>query len=147
MKSLKVKDMMFSIRKYGRILATLIVVICMAVSCSTTKRLGEGEVLYTGVNHIKISSTGGEKLNSDLVSEIKDAVDVAPNNPMPFMSPYVRTPFPIGLWVYNNWNDSAKGVKGWLYNKLVAEPVLVSDVRPDARVKMIEEILELRGEI
>lgn len=78
---------MFSIRKYGRIISLLIVVVCMAVSCSTTKRLGEGEVLYTGVNHINISTTEGEKLNSDLVSEIKGAVDVAPNNPMPFMSP------------------------------------------------------------
>ena len=136
---------MFSIRKYGRIISLLIVVICMAVSCSTTKRLGEGEVLYTGVNHINISTTEGEKLNSDLVSEIKGAVDVAPNNPMPFMSPYVRTPFPIGLWVYNNWNDSAKGIEGWLYDKLVAMPVLVSDVRPDARVKMIEEILDNNG--
>lgn len=136
---------MCSIRNYGRILVGLIVVVCMAVSCSTTKRLGEGEVLYTGVNHIKINPTDGEKLNSDMVSNIKDVVDVAPNNPMPFMSPYVRTPFPIGLWVYNNWNDTAKGLEGWLYEKLVSMPVLVSDVRPDARVKMIEEILDNNG--
>lgn len=117
----------------------------VTTSCSTTKRIADGETLYTGVNHITITPTDDEKLNADMVAGIKEVVNVAPNNPMPFMSPYARTPFPIGLWVYNNWNDSAGGLKGWLYNKLVSEPILVSDVRPDVRTKMIEEILGNNG--
>ena len=80
-----------------------------------------------------------------MVANIKEAVNVAPNNPMPFMSPYVRTPLPIGLWVYNNWSDTARGLSGWIYDKLVAQPVLVSDVRPDVRTKMIEDILDNNG--
>ena len=114
-------------------------------SCSTTKRLGENEVLYTGVTKFQINPTDDEKLPDAMVSEMKEAVNVKPNNPMPFMSPYVRTPFPIGLWVYNNWNPDSKGLKGWLYKKLVRQPVLISNVRPALRVNAIEQILDNNG--
>lgn len=117
----------------------------MLWGCSTTRRLAPGEVLYTGVKKVKINPTAGEKLPPAMVAEIKQAVNVKPNNPMPFLSPYMRTPFPIGLWVYNNWNDSARGLKGWLYRKLVAEPVLISGVRPAARTQMIEDVLDRNG--
>lgn len=117
----------------------------IVASCSTTKRLGPDETLYTGVKKINIIPTDKEKLPSEMISNLKAAVNVKPNNPMPFLSPYVRTPFPIGLWVYNNWNDSAKGLKGWLYRKLVEQPVLISDVRPETRVKMMEQVLDDNG--
>ena len=116
-----------------------------ASSCSTTKRLGPNDVLYTGVKKVEIVPTDNEKLPDALVGEMKEAVNVKPNNPMPFMSPYVRTPFPIGLWVYNNWNPDSKGLKGWLYKKLVAQPVLISNVRPDLRTDAIERILDNNG--
>lgn len=114
-------------------------------ACSTTKKIPEGEILYTGVKKISINPTGDEKLPDGMVSDLKEAVNVKPNNPMPFLSPYMRTPFPIGLWVYNNWSDSSKGIKGWLYRQLVSEPVLISDVRPEARTKMMESILDNNG--
>ncbi|MCM1377826.1 MAG: BamA/TamA family outer membrane protein [Clostridium sp.] len=129
----------------------IILISCTAISalllaaCSTTKRLGPGETLYTGVKKMDIKTSGKEELPSEMVSDLKDVINVKPNNPMPFMSPYVRTPFPIGLWVYNNWNDSATGLKGWLYRMLVRQPVLISDVRPDVRVKMMESILDKNG--
>lgn len=123
--------------------ATILIVLLAA--CSTTRRLSDDETLYTGVNKIHIRPVNGEKLPSEMVSDIKNAVNVKPNNPMPFMSPYVRTPFPIGLWVYNNWNDSTTGLRKWLYDRLVKQPVLVSDVRPDVRVKMMEQILDENG--
>lgn len=117
----------------------------LVTACSTTSKLTDGETLYTGVKALKINPTDGEKLPAGLVSNVEEAIDVAPNNPMPFMSPYHRTPFPIGLWAYNNISDSAKGFKGWIYRKFAKEPVLISDVRPDLRVKMIEEILANNG--
>lgn len=113
--------------------------------CSTTKRLGEGQVLYTGVKKIDIVPPEGEKIPDGLSGELKSAVNVKPNNPMPFMSPYVRTPFPIGLWVYNNWNPDSKGLKGWLYKNLVAQPVLISDVKPQVRTQMMEKLLDDNG--
>ena len=113
--------------------------------CSTTKRLGEGQVLYTGVKKVEIIPPEGEKIPDALSGELKSAVNVKPNNPMPFMSPYVRTPFPIGLWVYNNWNPDSKGLKGWLYKNLVAQPVLISDVKPQIRTQMMEKLLDDNG--
>ena len=114
-------------------------------SCSTTRRIPEGEYLYNGVKDIKIVPTDDDKLPAALVADIKEAVDVKPNNPIPVIRPYRRSPFPIGLWVYNNWNDSARGIKKWIYDWLVAQPVLVSDVRADMRMKLVEEILADNG--
>ena len=126
-------------------LIALSLLVLLLAGCSTTKRLGEGQVLYTGVKKVNIYPTDNEELPSGLVSELKSAIDVKPNNPMPFMSPYVRTPFPIGLWVYNNWDPDSKGIKGWLYRNLVAKPVLISDVKPQVRTNMMEKILEDNG--
>lgn len=113
-------------------------------SCSTTRRIPEGEHLYNGLN-MNIRTPDNAKFPSDIKSDLVKAVNVKPNNPWPILTPYRRYPFPLGLWVYNNWNDSAKGLKGWLYRKLVAEPVLVSDVRPDTRLKMLKTVLDNNG--
>lgn len=126
-------------------LIALISLLVVVAGCSTTKRLGEGQVLYTGVKKVNIVPTDHEKLPDGLVGDLKSQINVKPNNPMPFMSPYVRTPFPIGLWVYNNWNPDSKGLKGWLYKNLVAKPILISDVKPQVRTKMMEKILDDNG--
>lgn len=127
-------------------ISAALLIACLLCACSTTRRIPEGETLYTGLTKFEVKPADqDEKLPSGVVSQVKEASNVKPNNPMPFMSPYVRTPFPVGLWVYNNWNDSAGGVKGWLYRKLVKEPVLVSDVKPALRTKMMENILDNNG--
>lgn len=117
----------------------------LLAGCSTTKRIPDGEVLYTGLKKFEIISPEGYKVPSEVESQVKAAGNVKPNNPMPFMSPYVRTPFPIGLWVYNNWNDSASGLKGWLYKKLVSEPVLISKVKPTQRAQLMKSLLDNSG--
>ena len=65
-------------------------------SCSTVKKLGEGEVLYTGVKKMNIETAEGVKLDGP-EGAITSALAYSPNNPL--YSPYVRTPFPLGLWV------------------------------------------------
>lgn len=116
----------------------------MAVtSCSTTRRIPADEMLYTGVKKIQITTEPGTKQAPGLAADVKSAVNVAPNNCL--VSPYLRYPLPIGLWVYNNWNPDSRGLKGWLYRKLVREPVLISDVRPEVRAEMIEQILDNHG--
>lgn len=131
--------------KYGirGFLAAFSLLLLLAQACSTTKRIPDGETLYTGVSHFRIDTEKSGKLPGTLGSQLSGIINVKPNNPL--YSPYVRTPFPIGLWVYNNWNDSAKGLKGWLYRKLVAQPVLVSDVKPGVRTEMMEELLADNG--
>ena len=124
-------------------LLTALVLAFISVSCSTTKRLGPDDVLYTGVKKIVYDVPDSVKLPSDVKSDIFDVINVKPNNSL--YSPYVRWPFPLGLWVYNNWPNPPKGFRHWLYEKLVAEPVLISDVRPEVRVHMIDQMLDNNG--
>ncbi|MDE5821061.1 MAG: BamA/TamA family outer membrane protein [Paramuribaculum sp.] len=119
------------------------ITIIIATGCSTTRRIADDEILYTGVKKIKIETPKGVAQAPGLAADVKDAVNVAPNNSL--ISPYLRYPFPLGLWVYNNWSNPPKGFKHWIYEKLVAEPVLISDVRPEVRTKMIDEILDNNG--
>ncbi len=129
-------------------LLPLVAVSCLlllvAIGCSTTSKLEDGEILYNGMK-LNLKPTDNEKLPSEMVSDLTKAVNVRPNNPWPLLTPYVRMPFPLGLWVYNHWNDSSKGLKRWIYNKLVEQPVLVSDARPEMRIKMLESILDNNG--
>ncbi|MDE6527940.1 MAG: hypothetical protein K2L78_02700, partial [Muribaculaceae bacterium] len=122
--------------------------LCAAVvivgACSTTRRIPEGEQLYTGIKKIDINAPEGDKVPEGVATQITEAVSVPPNNAI-FKSPKYRWPLPVGLWVYNNWDDPGKGLKHWLYDKLVSEPVLVSDVRPQVRTKMVDEILDNNG--
>ena len=122
---------------------------CIAVAtltlaaCSTTSRLGSGETLYTGVKELKYKQDDSVKIATDVQDAIFTTINVKPNNPL--YSPYYRTPFPIGLWVYNHWDENSTGLKGWLYKKLVAEPKLISYVRPATRVDMINTLLRNNG--
>ncbi|MDE5868954.1 MAG: hypothetical protein K2H18_01875, partial [Muribaculaceae bacterium] len=116
----------------------------LATGCSTTSKISVEDPLYNGMK-LDLHPADNEKLPAEMVTDITSAVNVKPNNPWPLLSPYKRSPFPLGLWVYNNWSDSTKGIKKWIYNKLVSQPVLVSDARPETRVKMIESILDNNG--
>ena len=115
----------------------------MVSSCSTTRRIPDDEILYTGIKGIKMARSDGSGGPAEMASSIKSAVDVAPNNYIKLIG--WRYPFPLGLWVYNNWPNPPKGLRHWLYEKLVEEPVLVSDVRPEVRTHMIEQILDNNG--
>lgn len=126
-----------------RLLAFGAMALLMA-ACSTTRRIPEGEQLYVGLKDVDIHAPEGQKVPRGVSSQIEEAVAVPPNNAI-FKSPKYRWPFPLGLWVYNNWNNPPKGLKHKLYEKLVAEPVLVSDVRPELRSKMIDETLDNNG--
>lgn len=125
------------------ILATLALALCMA-SCSTTKRLAEGEVLYNGMK-LKVNSVPDTKTPDGLKGDLQSAVDVKPNNPWWILRPYVRNPFPVGLWIYNSMNDSVKGLKKWIYDKWGEKPVLVESVRPDVRLRMLKSVMDNNG--
>ena len=124
---------------YAAVIGTLW---AMPSGCSTTRRIPEGEILYNGLKKVEFADDS-VRLPSELASSIKDAVNVPPNNYWKLLGWHY--PFPLGLWVYNNWSNPPSGLKHWLYEKLVAEPVLVSDVRPEVRTKMIDEILDNNG--
>jgi outer membrane protein assembly factor BamA len=116
----------------------------LIAACSTTSRIPDDEQLYIGVKRVDIQGSAGSRVPESVTSQVNEAVNVAPNNAL-FGSSRIRVPFPIGLWVYNSWSDSCTGIKRWIYDKLVSEPILVSDVRPDVRTGMIESLLDDNG--
>ena len=118
------------------------VLLLLASSCSTTKKLGENDVLYTGVKYLKYHEDS-VKVDQGVKDDIFTAINVRPNNPL--YSPYYRTPFPIGLMIYNNIDENATGFQGWLYKHFAANPVLIKRVNPQARVDMINTILRNNG--
>ena len=83
-----------------KILLSVLLLLIVA-GCDTTSKLGDGEVLYTGVKKMRIEPEAeGVKLLPDAESAVRDALSVKPNNAL--YSPYVRWPFPFGLCVYNH---------------------------------------------
>lgn len=122
----------------------IITVSIILYGCSTTRRIEDGEILYTGLKGVEVSTPDNEKFPAGLKTTLTEAVAVKPNNAL-LGSSSVRYPFPLGLWVYNNWSNPPKGFKHWLYEKLVATPVLVSDVRPEVRIHMIDQYLDNNG--
>ena len=89
----------------------------------------------TGVKKIEIVGADNQKVPGSVKAKVETAVDVAPNNYIKALK--WRYPFPLGLWVYNNWPNPEKGFKHWIYEKLAEEPVLcaraLSYYRQDTR--------------
>lgn len=121
-----------------------IVTLMIMLSCSTTKKLDEDEQLYVGVKKMNIVSTQGADITSTALSVVKSDLSVKPNNPL--FSPYVRSPFPFGLLIYQYCEPTKdKGFKRWMYDQFAREPVLISTVSPNMRMKLVESRLQNMG--
>lgn len=123
--------------------AIIVAAAVVFAACSTTRRIPDDDQLYVGTKKVNYISPDSVNVPVALKDNIAESVDVPPNNYWALLK--WRYPFPLGLWVYNNWSNPEKGFKHWLYEKLVEEPVLVSDVRPEVRSEMIKQILDNNG--
>ncbi|MCM1452824.1 MAG: BamA/TamA family outer membrane protein, partial [Clostridium sp.] len=123
-------------RRHIIILAAAILLMALG-ACSTTKRIPEGETLYTGLKGVDVTEPG---VPEPVEEALHSAVDVATTKKTFWV-------LPLGLWAWNCYNpaDSTGGLKKWIYNKFAKEPVLVSDVRPALRVQMLDKILDNNG--
>ena len=72
----------------------------LLASCSTTKNLPEGEVLYTGIKKIEVTNEDKSKEGEEALTEIEAALAYPPNNAL-LGSSSIRIPLPFGLWMYN----------------------------------------------
>ena len=114
-------------------LATAVVSVLM--SCSTTKAVPDGDQLYTGLSKIKYQNAETNKHFDDTKTELEAALACAPNGSL-FGSSYVRTPFPIRLWIWNAFSGADSGVGHWISKTFGKPPVLMSWVNPALRASV-----------
>lgn len=113
-------------------------------ACSTTRNLPEDETLYTGMKKTVVENRDASKAGDEALEEVYAALAVPPNNAL-FGSSSVRVPLPFGLWMYNAFKKSEKGLGRWMFNRFASEPVLISTVNPDVRVKVARNLLRDYG--
>ncbi len=76
--------------------------------------------------------------------EVNAVLEYVPNNPL-FGSAYHRTPFPVGLWAYNKYLNKTGKFQKWMFKSFATDPILVSNVNPDTRVKVATNTLHNYG--
>lgn len=78
------------------------------------------------------------------MEEVNAVLEYAPNNAL-FGSAYHRTPFPAGLWAYNKYVNKTGGFQKWMYKTFATDPICISNVNPDTRVKVAQNTLKNYG--
>jgi outer membrane translocation and assembly module TamA len=127
---------------------TLPVLCCAAalclLSCSVTRSLPQGESLYTGIKDIEVSGNDGSRHAARALEETEAALAYPPNNAL-FGSSSIRTPLPVGLWIYNALVDKKGKTRRWLFDTFASKPVLLSAVNPDMRVAIARNVMRENG--
>lgn len=122
-----------------------ICIVGMIVACSTTSHLPEGEVLYTGVKKMKVHGQHGTAAEDVALTEVKSALAYKPNGSI-LGSSSKRSPFQVGLWIYNAYVDKPRtGFNKWIFNSFAGTPVTISSVSPETRTKVATNILQNYG--
>ena len=126
--------------------ALYLLTILLAIACSTTRYVPEGDKLYTGIKKVeftdaKENATGS--VGKTALEEARYALDYAPNGSIAGSS--TLRALPIGLWWYNGLRDSESKIGKWLFKKLANEPVLLSKVNPDLLADVATNVLKYYG--
>ncbi|WP_226063864.1 translocation and assembly module lipoprotein TamL [Kaistella polysaccharea] len=121
-----------------KILTTLTIVVFIT-SCSNTKFLQEGQLLYTGAKINIKNDTLTKKEKSNLKDALQDQLRPKPNSSILGLRPK--------LYIYNITKEpkKQKGLGYWLKYKIGEKPVLLSDVDRDFNKKIIVNYSENKG--
>ena len=122
----------------------LCIISVFILSCSTTRNLPEGEILYTGIEHIDYVNDGALSLADNALDEVEAALSYPPNNAI-FGSSVYSFPLPAGLWIYNAFVNKQKGLGKWVFNTFASEPVFLSKVNPEVRSRIATNLLRDYG--
>ena len=120
-------------------LFSLFVIIFILVSCTGTKHLPDGELLYVGAK-VEVKDTSvSKKERKELKSELQDLVRPKPNKKFLGMRPK--------LFFYNLAGDvkKEKGFRHWLKFTVGEAPVLFSQVDLEYNKKVLQNYAENRG--
>ena len=133
-------------RLFRRLAAGIVAVVLMVAvaACSTTSALPDGEKLFIGLKPTQY--TNYEK--NDHFAQTKEEMDVVlatkPNGSL-FGSSSIRSPLPIGLWIWNAFSRDSTGFSRWMVKAFGKQPVLMSKVNPQLHALVGENTLKKRG--
>lgn len=125
--------------KLTRYTAAAITAFVILNSCSNTKFLQEGQLLYVGAE-VKIKNdTLSKKEKSNLASALKDQLRPKPNSSFLGLRPQ--------LYIYNITKEPKKdkGLRHWLKYKVGEKPVLLGDVDREFNKNIIVNYSENKG--
>lgn len=74
------KEYSFPLLREGRGCVIFSLLLFLLASCSTTKNLPEGEVLYTGIKKIDVTHDDQTTAGEDALAEVEGALAYPPNN-------------------------------------------------------------------
>lgn len=113
-------------------------------ACSSTKSIPEDDQLFTGLTKIEYNAQEKGEHYTATQEELNAALATAPNGAL-FGSSSVRSPFPIGLWVWNEFAGKQSGFAKWMIKTFGSNPVLMSWVNPELRASVASEVLRAHG--
>lgn len=113
-------------------------------ACSSTKSIPEDDQLFTGLTKIEYNAPEKGEHYTATQEELNAALATAPNGAL-FGSSSVRSPFPVGLWVWNEFAGKQSGFAKWMIKTFGSNPVLMSWVNPELRASVASEVLRAHG--
>lgn len=110
-----------------------------AMSCSNTKYLPEGELLYIGGDVKILDKEGSRKERKVLKNQLEGMLRPKPNSSILGLRPK--------LYIYNiaGQPKKAKGIRHWLRTKVGEPPVLFSKVDLDYNADVLQNYAENKG--
>lgn len=116
----------------------------IAAACSTTSGIPEGEQLYTGMKPTKYVDYE-DNAHFRSTKEEMDVVLATKPNVSILGSPSLRSPFPVGLWIWNAFNPHNTAFSRWMVKSFGSQPVLLSYANPELHKSVGEGTLAKRG--
>lgn len=139
----RINNSLTSRRKVAKVLSFM-AFLSLLVACSTTSAIPDGEHLYTGMKETKYSNYQPNQHFNDVKGELDVVLATKPNASW-MGSPSVRSPFPVGLWIWNAFSQDTTSFSRWLVRAFGSTPVLMNSTAPDLRVTVGENLLRKRG--
>lgn len=114
--------------------------------CSVAKYIPEGEQFYAGVGKIEYADKGtGFSDNSKLArNELESVLNYKPNNSL-LGSAKHRLPFSYPFFFDKYYAHSNNFFGRWLYKTFGEKPILLSEVNPELRATVAEQVLREYG--
>ena len=122
----------------------LYIAVVLLASCSTTSSIPDGEQLYTGLKPTVYTNYERNEHATTTREEIDLVLATEPNGAL-FGSSTYRSPFPIGLWVWNAYSNDSTGFSRWMTKAFGTPPVLMSHVNAPLHASVAQSTLQKRG--